>query len=192
MNGNVITLPVNIIYIGDMTDIPGQIPGRLHGNIRIVAQNLHSQMNSRIGYLHAYGTQTNDSQFLPLNLMACKLFLLLFRQLGDLLVLPLGLYPVHAADDIPGGQQKSRQHQLLHTVGIGSRRIEHHDSLLGTFSHGNVVDPCSCTGNGVKIIRQIHIMHGRAADQQSICLLDFLYFFILSCKMIQAEFCYGI
>ena len=91
-------------------------------------------MNSGIGHLNADSSKSDDSKLLSLNLTAGKLLFLLLGKLGNLLILTLGLHPVHPSDDIPGGQKKSGQDQLLYTVCIGSRSVEYHHALLRVFS----------------------------------------------------------
>ena len=39
MDGNDITLFVNIFYVADMLDAAGQIPGSVNGNVRIVIES---------------------------------------------------------------------------------------------------------------------------------------------------------
>ena len=56
------------------------------------------------------------------------------------------------ADNIPGRKEHSCDNQLLHSVGIGPRRIEHHDSFLRTPLQRNIVDPCPCTGDCFQVL----------------------------------------
>ncbi len=132
-----------------MPDISGKIPGCLHGNVGVISQHLHAQVGSRVSHLDADGSKADDTQLLSLDLMARKLLLLLLGKLCNLLVLPLGLDPVHASYNIPGCHQKSGDYQLLHAVCIGSRSIEHYNPLLRALSQGNVVDSGSRPGNGM-------------------------------------------
>ena len=164
MDGNVITLFIDIVHIGDVVDIAGQVPGCLYGNIRVVTQYFHTQVCSRVGHLYADSSKTDDTQLLALNFMACELLLLLFRKLTDILIHALGLYPVHSADDISGCQQHTCQYQLFYTVGIGARRIENYDTLIRAFGQRNIIDSGSGPGDGLQILREIYLMERGTSD----------------------------
>ena len=88
-------------------------------------------MDSGIGHLDTDGSKADDSKLLSLDLMAGKLLFLLLGKLCNLLILTLGLYPVHPSDDITGGQEQPGQNQLLYTVGISSWGVEYYNALPG-------------------------------------------------------------
>ena len=144
MDGDEVALFIQFIHGFCMNDIPGQSPRGINGYIRVIAIDIHSQVHGRIGHQHADGAKADDPQFLAFQFVACKCFLGLLRLFYDVAVFFVFLHPVDAADDVPGSQQHSCDHQFLHAISVGSRRIEYHDSLFRAFFKGNIIHPRAC------------------------------------------------
>ena len=187
MNRNIIALFINIVYIHDMFHVAGQLPRRVYRNIRIVSIYLHSQRRSRVCHQDTDGSQADHAQLLAFDLIAGKLFLLLFSQLLQIFVLALGLYPANSSDNIAGSQQKPCQHQFFHSIGVCSRCIEDRDPLLRTFFQRNVVYSGSCSADHAEFLRQFHIVHHRAADQYGVRIRHIVCLRIVSVKFFQSD-----
>ena len=170
MDGDIIALLENHIRVGDVLYVPGKPPGRIHRDEGIIAVDLHPQMGGRIGHLRADGAQADDAQLFAADFPARKSLLALLRIFGDIGIFRVFLTPAKAAGNIAGSHEKPRNHQLLHAVGVGPGRVEHHDALLGAGLQGNIVYAGSGPANGKKALRKLHLMHGGAAHQDAVRL----------------------
>ena len=175
VDGDDIAFLIDLVHIDHVLHVPAEVPGRVHGHVRIIAVDLHAQMLRRVGHLHADGSQADDAELLSLHLGSREI---LFDLLGFLSHLGIGavfLHPVDAVHDVPGGQQHGGDHDLLYAVGVCARRVEDHDSLFRAFVQGDVVRARSGPGHRQKFLRQLHFMHGSAADQDALRLRRILY-----------------
>ena len=192
MNRNIITFPVDIIYIRNVFDVSGKVPCGIHRNIGIVSVHFHAQRRCCIGHQDPDGTKSDHSKFLSHNLIARKCLLLLLRKLRQLLILTFRAYPVKAADNVSGCQKHPCQHQLLDSVGIGARSIENSDSLLGTFPKGNVVDTCSGSSDHTYTFRKFHVVHCCTPHQHRVRIRDIIRPGIIAVKILQSNLRDGI
>ena len=192
MDGDIITFLENDVRVGDMLYIPGQSPGRVDGNIRVVSVYLHSQMGGCVGNLRPDGAQADNSQLLALNLAASKCLLALLCILGDVVILRIGLAPLDTAHDIAGCHEHACDHQLLYAVGIGSRCIKYNDALLGAGVQRNIVDTCSRTAHCQQVLRKFHIMHGSTAHQDGVSISCLVCHLISGRKQLRAALCNGV
>ena len=85
MNGDVITLGVDLVQSLAVVDGTGQIPGSVDGKVRIITIYVHSQRRSRIGNHGTDRAKTDDAQLLSGDLAAGELFLLFFGKLVNIL-----------------------------------------------------------------------------------------------------------
>ena len=172
-----------------MLHITAQHPGRVDGDKGVVPVNLHPQSRSSVCYLRSNGAQSDDAQLFPENLMTGKSLLALFRRLCDVGILRILPAPLDSAHHVTGGQEQARQHQLLHAVGIGSRSVEHHHAGLGTGIQGNIVHPGSGPGYRQEALRQLHLVHGGAAHQNAVGLIDIVRYLIILRQAVQTALC---
>ena len=189
MNGDVVTLKINLVNIGSVVYISGKLPCCFYRNKRVITVYFHAKGNSCICYQNTDGSKTDDTQFLSFDLTARKLFLLLLGKLLNLFVLTLRLYPVNTSYNISGCQQKSRDHQLFYTICIGTRCIEDCNTLLRAFSKRNIIYSCSCSSDHAELLRQVHVMHDSTSYQHCIRILNFICFCIISVKILQSDLC---
>ena len=152
MDGDEITELVDLLHVCHMFDAAVQVPGRVYGNIGVIAVDFHAQVDGRVGHTDADGAQADDAQLLAPDLGTRELFLLLFRHFGDIGILPVGPDPVHAFHNVTGSQQHAREDQLLDAVGVGAGRIEDDNTFLGASVQGDVVDARARPGNGQQIV----------------------------------------
>ena len=149
-------------------DRVGERPRVVHGQERVVADDLHAQGLGRVGHEHADRAQAHDAQGLSLDLRADELALALLHLLGHARFAGLeALGPLHAADDVAGGQEQTGQHELLDRVGVGARRVEHADARGGALVNRDVVVARARARDGEQGARQLHLEHrGRAHDHR--------------------------
>ena len=179
MDRNIIALAVDLIQGFAVFDRSGKIPCGVDGEIGIVSVNFHSQMGSGIGYKRADCSQSDDTQLLAADLAAGELFFLFLRQLVDVFFILLLSDPLDPAYDITGCKKHSGKHQFLYAVGVGSRCVEHYDTLLRVIVHRNIVYACACAGNSHNRIGNLHVMHFRASDKDSVRVVRCVCFFII-------------
>ena len=152
MNGDIITFPINIIHIGNMCDLSGQVPGRINGYIWIIAIYFHSKMDCGIGYQNTDRSQTDDTQLFTLYFASGKILLFFFCQFGNVFITAFCFYPVDTICQISGCQQKPCNDRLFHTICIGSWSIKDYNPLLCTTLQGNIVHSGSGSGDCCQLI----------------------------------------
>ena len=188
MNGDVIALAVDLIQALAVLDGSGKIPCRINGDIRIISINFHSKSRSSVCYHCPDGSQTDNSQLFTHDLASCELFLLFLSKLADIFLIFFFGNPFNTTYDITGCQEHSCQNQFLYAIGIGTWCVEYNNSLFCTVHNRDVIDTCTCTGNGFHSFRKFHIVHFRTSYQDCICFVQCFCFLIILSKKIQA-FC---
>ena len=168
MDGDVVARAEDVFQIGDVVNGAGNLPCGAHGNERIVAVYVHAQLNGGVGNLGAYRAQADNAQLLALDLLAGELLLGLFGRLGDVLVVGIFTAPIDASQDVAAAQKKCAQDDLLNGVGIGARGVEHHDAFIGAAIERDVVHAGASAGNGAKTGRELHVVHGSAANKNAL------------------------
>ena len=189
MDGNIITLFVNIIYIGNVLHISGKLPCGLYRNIRIISIHFHTKSCCCVCHQNTDCSQTDHTQLFAKKLRSCKPLLLFLSHFLQIFVLSLGPYPVHTSYDISGCQQHTCDHQLFYTIRIGSRCIKYSDSLLRAFSKRNIIDACSCSSDHAELIGEFHIMHHRTSYKDCVCILHLVCLCIIPVKFFKSYLC---
>ena len=113
----------------------------------------------------------------------------LFRRRSHICIAILALYPVRTTDDVTGSQQHTCKYQLLYAICICPRRIEYDNSLIRTFLQRDIIDTCSCAGNGAELLWQLHLMHFCASHEHCIRIRKCLCLLISIVKTVQADLC---
>ena len=152
-------------------DVPVQPQRRVHGQEGVIAVDVHAQGQGDVGYQGADGPQADDAQSLVVQLRPDEGGLALLHHGGHIHagghLLP---DPLDAAVHIPGAHQHGAQHQLLHGVGVGARRVEHHDARLGAAVQRDVVDAGARPGDGQEVFREVVVQELCGADQDGVLL----------------------
>ena len=185
MDRDEITLTIDLLHRVDVLHISGKVPRGVYRDEGIVSVHFHSHMGGSVGHLHADGSQTDHAQLLSGDLCSGVCLLLLLGHLGDVRLAAVLLDPLDAAHDISRCEQHSREHQLLDAVGVGAGCVEHDDTLLGAFVQRDIVDACTGPRHSCQTLRQLQIMHGRAAHQHSVRLSEIIHLFVIGGKHIQ-------
>ena len=77
-------------------------------------------------------------------------------------------------------------------IGVGTGSIKYYDTLFRTFIQRNVVDSGTGSRYCQQVFRQIHLMHGSTANQNALCVIHIIGYFIVCCQTIQSHFGNGI
>ena len=75
MQRNEIAILEQILDAVCLLDLRRQAPRRVHGNVRVVAHDLHAQTNSGIGHQASNSTQTHNTQRTSAQFDTGKVFL---------------------------------------------------------------------------------------------------------------------
>ena len=165
MDGEVVAGAEDVVQVRDVMDGARDAPRRAHRDVRIVAVHVHAQRHGRVRHLGADGAQADDAQLLALDLAAGELLLRLLHRLGDIRIVGVVTAPCDAVHDAAASQQERAQNDLLHGIGIGTRRVEHDDALLGAAVRGDVVHARPRARDGQQAVAERHVVHGSAAHE---------------------------
>ena len=116
-----------------------KIPGRVDGQIGIVAVNLHAELNAGVGDLLTDRAETDDTELLALDFSSGESLLGLLGRLVDGRILDVSLNPFDTADDVAAREKHRGDNELLDAVGVCARGVENDDAVLGVIGVGNVV-----------------------------------------------------
>src|SRR6185503_16143574 len=122
-------------------DLRRQAPRRFHSDVRVVAEDVHAEPDRRVRDEAADLAEANYAERVTGQLEAGELLLAALDRLVEVAVAVEAFYEFERRAEVARGEQHSRQHQLLHRVGIGARRIEHRDAALRERRYRNVVHP---------------------------------------------------
>ena len=167
MNGDKIAVLIDLIQADSVADIPHQTPGRVYGQIGVIAIDFHAKLSGRVGDHNADGTQADDAQSLALDLVSGESLFGFFRDLAYIVLIGIGPDPFRAAHDIPGRQDQAGDDQLLDSVGVGAGRVKYNDTLFRAAFQRNVIDTGTGSGDGPQAFRKFHFFHIRGTDQDS-------------------------
>ena len=179
MDSDIVTLAVDLIQSFAVFDRSGKIPCGVDRKVRIVSVNFHSKMGGGISNHGTDGSQSDDTQLLAADLAASELFFLFLRQLVDVFLILLLSDPLDPTYDITGCKEHSGKHQFFYAVGVGSRCVEHYDTLLRVIVHRDIVYACACAGNSHNRIGNLHVVHFRASDKDGVRVVRCICFFII-------------
>ena len=168
MDGDVIAHLINGLEIHNL-DGGIQHQRVLHGQIGVVAIDVHAQLYGGICHLYTDRTQTDDAQVLAHDLGADELALALLYQLFHIAVrLGESGNPLNAADYVTGSQHQCADYQLLDGVGVGAGGVEHHDTGFGALVQRNVVGTGTGAGNGAEVGAECHLVHVGGTNQNAV------------------------
>ena len=185
MDGNIIAYGIQLFIGLHHRDVTGHVQGMLHRQIWITSIYIHTETVRRICHLYANGSQTDDPKLLSFDLSPGKSLFRLLSRLCYTSVAFVLLAPLDTARNVTGSQQHRSDHKLLYPIGIGSRRIEYDDSLIGTFFQRDIVDTRTRPGDGKQMLWQIHIMHDGTPYQNRLRLRHSICHLIIICQHIQ-------
>ena len=136
-----------------------QAPGSIHGDLRIVAEYVHTQVDRRIGNQTADPAQADHPERVVRQFHAGKLLLAFFDALRQRLVPAVDrAHECQRRSKVARRDQHARQHQFLHRIGVGAGRIEHGHAALAHRLNRNVVGACSGAADGFHRGGNLHLV----------------------------------
>ena len=143
----------------------------LDGDERVIAEDLHAEVDAGVGDLRADVAQADDADALALELVADERLLGLLGVDQDVLVIRVRADPVHRLHDAAAREDEHREDELLDGVGVGTRRVEHDDAALGVLLDGDVVHAGAAAGDGADGFRQVIAVEVGRAHEDSVCAI---------------------
>ena len=139
----------------------------------VIANNVHTQVQSGICHQYANGTQTDDADGFSRDFGTDELLFASFYGFFHVFIACQSLYPLSAVDDAAGGYQETCQHQFFYGVGIGTGGIEYGNPHFCAFVNGNVVGACTCAGYPQQVVVELHAVHVEAAQNDALRACSF-------------------
>ena len=155
-------------------DMAVQPQGGVHRQVGVVAVHVHPQVQADVAHQGADGTQADDTQGLTVELRAHKGGFAFLHGGGYIHIWSVSLFldPVHAPDDVPGGDEHGGNDQLLHRVCVGAGRVENHDALFRARLHRDVVDARAGAGYGLQLVAEGHLVKGSGSHHNCVGVLE--------------------
>ena len=182
VDGDIVGLLIQLLDVLDHVDVAVQTQGGIHGQVGVVAVDVHAQGHGHIGHQCTDGAQTDDAQRLVIQLGAYESGLGFFHQTGHFHAsIHLFTDPADGTVHIAGGDQHAAQHQLLDGVGVGTGGGEDHDALFRAAVQRDIVHAAAGTGNGQQVGGEIIVVQLGGADQNGMLVAVIVADVILSC-----------
>ncbi len=144
------------------------------GQIRVIADNVHTQRNSRVCNFPANRAQADNAKLFAHDFRACIGRLALFGCGADIGRTRQGLYPVCALHHLTGSQQQAADHQFLDRVGVCARGVEYNNPLVSTAVERNIVDARARARNAFAVFGENGIVQLRRADKDCVIAVRLL------------------
>ena len=173
VNGHHVGTREQVVETDRLLHAGRKLPGALHGDLRVVTQDLHAKQVRRVTDFDPDRTETDDSQRLARQFGTHEALLACLGRLFDRFVVagkPANELPGLA--DVSCRQQQPGDHQFLHRIGIGARRVEDRDSPARQLGNRDVVGTGPRPGNGQHSRRNLHRMHVRRTQQDGVRVPD--------------------
>ena len=172
IDADIIRFGIDAIEIHLVLDIARQTPCGIHGQIRIIPADGHTERNSSVCDQRADRAEADHPKRLAHKLGASKLRFALFNERGDVLapaVEPLD--PVNAAEHIARREYERAEDLLLDRLGVCAGRVEHDDAAAAAILERDVVRAGAGARDGDQArLKGIAVQVGRAQDQAIWCL----------------------
>ena len=171
MHGEVVAAAAQILERAHALHLAAQYPRVLDGNERIVAVDVHAQVDTGVGDLGTHVAQADDADALALELAAHKGLLSFFGIDLDLGVVGVVTHPVHRLHYAAARKHQHAQDELLDGVAVGAGGVKDDDTLLGVLLDGDVVDAGAAAGDGADALGQLVAVQVGGAHQDGVGLL---------------------
>ena len=186
--GEVVAAAAEVLERAHALHLAAQHPRVLDGNERIVAVNVHAQIDAGVGDLGAYVAQTDDADALAFKLAAHKGLLGLFGIDLNLGVVGVVTYPVHRLHHAAARKHQHAQDELFDGVAVGAGGVKDDDALFGVLLDGDVVDAGAAAGDGADALGQLVAVQVGRAHQDGVGLLGAAYKLVALAKLDFAVF----
>ena len=158
-----------VVQAERLFDARRELPRALHGDLRVVAQDLHAEMQGRVRDLDADGAEPDHAEGAPRQFVADELLLaLLHRRFERVIVAFERAHVAPGLADVARRQEQACKHQLFHGVGVGAWRIEDGDTTRAQLGDGAVVGARPRPGPRQHARRNLDRVHVGRTDEQRI------------------------
>ena len=169
VNSYIIALFKNFVYIKNMHRVVGQIPCGFNREVRVVAENLHTEGVCGVRHHNAYSTETYNAEGLSLNFGTRKSALALFNLFAYLCAVAFkSLSPLNTRNHAARADKQTRYNQLLNGVCVSAGGVEYNYSLLGAAVNRYIVCSRACTCYGFKACGELNIMQRSRAHNSAV------------------------
>ena len=166
LDEDIIGIAVDGAQVLRVAHFAGDAPGRFHGHIRIVTDDVHPQGQRGVGDTGADVPQADDTQGLAHDLRAYIVFLSLLDGLLGILPAGQGLGPQDALCQIAGSKDQRADCKLHHRLGVGAGGVEHHDALLRAALDGDVIHAHARAPDSQQVFAELGIMQPGRTDEK--------------------------
>jgi len=140
VDADIVRLGIDAIEIHLVLDIARQTPCGIHGQIRIIPADGHTERNSSVCDQRADRAEADHPECLAHKLGASKLRFALFNERGDVLAPAVeSLDPLDAAEHIARREHERAEDLLLDRLGVRAGRVEDDDTAAAALFQRDVV-----------------------------------------------------
>ena len=167
VDADIVRLGIDAVEVHLVLDIARETPGGVHGQVRVVAADVHAERHGGICDQRADRAEADDAQCLAHELRAGKLGLALLDKRRNVLTLAVKtLDPVNAAEHIARREHERAEDLLLDRLGVCAGRVEHDDAAAAAVLERDVVRAGAGARDGDQArLKGIAVQVGRAQDQ---------------------------
>ena len=158
-----------IVNAGRPAHLRGQSPGRFDGNVRVVADDIHAELDSRFGQFGADGAQADNAQRAAPQFVADEaLFARLDLLLQRFIIADQPADEAQCRKEIARAHQHAGDHQFLDGIGVSAGCIENDDALFAHRFDRNVISPSAGASDAQYAGGDRHFVHILRTDKDGI------------------------
>ena len=158
-----------VVQAERLFDARRELPRALDGDLRVVAQDFHAEVEGRVRDLDADGAESHNAEGAPRQLIADEFLLaLLHRHFERVVVTFERAHVAPGLTDVACGQEQPGEHEFLHGIGVGARRVEDRDATQAELGDGDVVGAGARPGHSQHTRRNLDRVHVGRTNQQRI------------------------
>ena len=175
IDADIIRLGIDAIEIHLVLDIARQTPCGIHGQIRIIPADGHTERNSGVCDQRADRAETDHPERLAHKLGACKLRFALLNECGDVFapaVEPLD--PVDAAKHVTRREHERAEDLLLDRLSVCTGRVEDDDAAAAALVERDVVRASTGARDGDQARLERVVMQVCRTQDQAVRIGDVL------------------
>ena len=175
IDADIIRFGIDAIEIHLVLDIARQTPCGIHGQIRIIPADGHTERNSGVCDQRADRAEADHPKRLAHKLGACKLRFALFNERGDVLAPPVEpLDPVDAAEHITRREHEQAEDLLLDRLSVRAGRVEDNDAAAAALIERDIVRAGAGARDGDQARLERIVMQVCRAQDQAVRIGDVL------------------
>ncbi len=173
VHGDHVAAREQVIEAHRLLDARRQLPGALHGDLRIVTEHFHAQAERGIRDLDTDRPESHDAERAAGQLVANELLLALLHRLLDRVIVALERADVAPGlADVARREEQAREHQFLDRVRVRAGRVEHRDATAAQLRDGHVVGARAGARDREHALGNLHRVHVRRAQQDRVRVAD--------------------